>query len=106
MEPVGSWSGEHIRLLEGSIRSGRKVELSYTYDGERLDGARIIVHYKDASGKTAGVPLTTLCTVKKDSFALEDTLDGSGWPLKMILEFELDGTILDTFECELRQVYN
>ena len=106
MKPVESWSGEYICLLEGSVHSDRSVELSYTYSGEQSDGERIVVYYKDASGNAVGAVLTSSLDRKEGTIIRTDTLDGSGWPFRMLVEFELDGVILNVFTVELHSIFD
>lgn len=102
LNPVGSWEGEHFCLLEGSISAGRKINIAFTYDGDSLYLAQnLTVNYKDPTGNIIGEAITSTCTIKENSYVLEETLDGSGWPSSIIIEFEVSGTVLDSFECTL-----
>ena len=102
INPVGSWEGEHFCLLEGSISAGRKINIAFTYDGDSLYLAQnLTVNYKDPTGNIIGEAITSTCTIKENSYVLEEVLSGSEWPALIIIEFEMNGTVADSFECEL-----
>lgn len=102
LKPVGSWEGEHFCLLEGIISAGRKINITFTYDGDSLYLAQnLTVNYKDSAGNIIGEALTSTCTIKENSYVLEEALSGSGWPNSIVIEFKVSGSVVDSFECEL-----
>ena len=106
MKPTtGSWMGEHVCILEGVVGTGRRITISYTYSGDRLEGAMLEVSFKDTTGTPVGEIITSNGTVYDDSYTLEANVDGSSWPNKMIIDFSLNGVIIDSFECELFPKY-
>ena len=105
MKPTtGSWMGEHVCILEGVVGTGRKITISYTYSGDRFEGAMLEVSFKDTTGAPVGEIITSNGTVYADSYTLESIIDGNGWPSKMTIEFTLNGNTIDSFECELHPI--
>lgn len=99
LEPRGKWKGENICLLGGTLRTGRKVELTFTYNGDPTELADLKVEYKWKDGSLFGTTLSSEISVKEDCVVLNEVLDGNIWPNNMVLEFVLNGKVIDYFEC-------
>ncbi len=99
LEPLGDWTGEKICLLGGTLRTGRKVELTFTYNGDPTDLADLKLEHKWQDGSLFGTALTSEIAIQEDCIVLSEILDGNMWPNIMVLEFTLNGEVIDSFEC-------
>jgi hypothetical protein len=98
LEPIGSWTGEKIRLLGGRFHTGRKVELVFTYNGNPEELTNVNVAYKWQDGSLFGTAIDSMSTIDGNFVVLSEVLDGNIWPNHMVLEFSLNGEVIDTFE--------
>lgn len=74
----------------------------YQYSGDRIDGARIELIYKNSNGDIIGNVVTTNGIVKANAqYERDDMIDIGQLPDTLIIEFMLDGVVLDVFECRL-----
>jgi len=105
LEPIGSWDGEKISLLGGRLRTGRKVELVFTYDGNLADLAGLKIEHKGQDGSLFGTMLTSEISLQEDCIVLSEILDGNMWPNYMVLEFTLNGEVIASFECTHKMVW-
>ncbi len=99
LEPNGSWEGEKICLLGGTLRTGRNVELMFTYKGDYKELIGLKVEYKWQDGSLFGTAVKSAGTINDDYIVLNQVLDGNIWPNSMVLEFTLNGEVIDSFEC-------
>ena len=98
LEPIGSWTGKKIRLLGGIFHTGRKVELVFTYNGNPEELANVNVSYKWQDGSLFGTAINSMSTIDGNFVVLSELLDGNIWPNHMVLEFSLNGEVIDAFE--------
>lgn len=97
--PNGNWKGTSVTLLKGEIYTGRKIALSYAYDGDRMNLPN--VRFIAPDGTSIGEIVNQTTVIKKDSYEMEATLSGSGWPNEMTVEFVLNEKMIDSFDCVL-----
>lgn len=101
LSPTDSWYGSQISLTEGAIKNGNTLELTFTYSGDAMDIAKSETVYKNTDGDIIGSSITKLCVIKTDCYTLTETLDISYWPSDFVIEFTLNGNIIDSFKCKL-----
>jgi len=99
LAPAGSWTGQHVTLLEGGIREGGNITLAFTYAGKREDAARIKTVFRSADGEIVRNAVTSSGVIKDGWYELNQSVDGSMWPYPLVIDFMLDGMVTDTFTC-------
>ena len=100
--PSNSGSGNSINLIDVRIQEGHNVHTVYQYSGDRIDGARIELIYKNSNGDIIGNVATSNGIVKANSqYERDDMINIDQWPDTLMLEFMLDGVVLDVFECSI-----